>query len=106
SIEDAMVAKITKQYPFLAPAKIPANTYKGQTEDVKTIAVMAVLIALPKLSEQVGYNITKALIENQAELASAHAKGKELSLQGAVKGVSIPFHPGALKYFKEKGALK
>jgi TRAP transporter TAXI family solute receptor len=106
SIEDAMVAKITQQYPFLAPAKIPANTYKGQTEEVKTIAVMAVLIAHPKLSEQVGYNITKALIENQAELASAHAKGKELSLQGAVKGVSIPFHPGAAKYYKEKGVLK
>jgi TRAP transporter TAXI family solute receptor len=106
SIEDAMVAKITQQYPFLAPAKIPANTYKGQTEEVKTIAVMAVLVAHPKLSEQVGYNLTKALIENQAELASAHAKGKELSLQGAVKGVSIPFHPGALKYFKEKGVIK
>jgi len=106
SIEDAMVAKITQQYPFLAPAKIPANTYKGQTEEVKTIAVMAVLIAHPKLSEQVGYNITKALIENQAELASAHAKGKELSLQGAVKGVSIPFHPGAAKYYKEKGVMK
>ena len=106
SIEDAMVAKITQQYPFLAPAKIPANTYKGQTEEVKTIAVMAVLIAHPKLSEDVGYNITKALIENQAELASAHAKGKELNLQGAVKGVSIPFHPGAAKYYKEKGVLK
>ena len=106
SIEDAMVAKITQQYPFLAPAKIPANTYKGQTEEVKTIAVMAVLIAHPKLSEQVAYNLTKALIENQADLASAHAKGKELSLQGAVKGVSIPFHPGAAKYYKEKGAMK
>lgn len=106
SIEDAMVAKITQLYPFLAPAKIPANTYKGQTEEVKTIAVMAVLIADPKLSEQVAYNLTKALIENQAELASAHAKGKELSLQGAVKGVSIPFHPGAAKYYKEKGVMK
>jgi len=106
SIEDPIVAKITQQYPFLAPAKIPANTYKGQTEEVKTIAVMAVLIAHPKLSEQVAYNITKALIENQADLASAHAKGKELSLQGAVKGVSIPFHPGAAKYYKEKGVLK
>jgi TRAP transporter TAXI family solute receptor len=106
SIEDPIVAKITQQYPFLAPAKIPANTYKGQTEEVKTIAVMAVLIAHPKLSEQVAYNITKALIENQADLAAAHAKGKELSLQGAVKGVSIPFHPGAAKYYKEKGVLK
>jgi uncharacterized protein len=105
-IDDAMVAKITQKYPFLAPAKIPANTYKGQPEEVKTIAVMAALIAHPKLSEDVVYNLTKALIENQPELASAHAKGKELTLQGAVKGVSIPFHPGAVKYYKEKGLMK
>jgi TRAP transporter TAXI family solute receptor len=105
-IDDAMVAKITQKYPFLAPAKIPANTYKGQPEEVKTIAVMAVLIASPNVKEEVAYNITKALIENQPELASAHAKGKELSLQGAVKGVSIPFHPGAAKYYKEKGLMK
>ena len=106
SIEDAMVTKITQKYPFLAPARIPANTYKGQPEEVKTIAVMAVLIAHPKVGEDVVYNITKVLIENQAQLAAAHAKGKELSLQGAVKGVSIPFHPGAAKYYKEKGAMK
>jgi hypothetical protein len=106
SIEDAMVTKITQKYPFLAPAKIPANTYKGQPEEVKTIAVMAVLIAHPKVKEDVVYNITKVLIENQAQLAAAHAKGKELSLQGAVEGVSIPFHPGAAKYYKEKGVLK
>jgi len=106
SIEDAMVTKITQKYPFLAPAKIPANTYKGQPEEVKTIAVMAVLIAHPSVKEDVVYNITKVLIENQAQLAAAHAKGKELSLQGAVNGVSIPFHPGAAKYYKEKGVLK
>jgi TRAP transporter TAXI family solute receptor len=106
SIEDAMVAKITQKYPFLAPAKIPANTYKGQPEEVKTIAVMAVLIADPKLSESVVYNLTKTMIDNQSELASAHAKGKELSLQTATKGVSIPFHPGAVKYYKEKGVMK
>ena len=41
----------------------------------------------------------------EAELASAHAKGKELSMTAAVKGVSVPFHPGAVKFYKEKGAL-
>jgi TRAP-type uncharacterized transport system substrate-binding protein len=65
-----------------------------------------VLIAHPKLSESVVYDMTKALFENQADLAAAHAKGKVLSLQGAATGVSIPFHSGAAKYFKEKGVLK
>ncbi len=101
-----MAAKLTQKYPFLAVAKVPANTYKGQTKDASTVAVNAVLIVGNQLKADLVYNMTKALFENQSELASAHAKGKELSLQNAVKGVSIPYHPGAVKYFKEKGAMK
>lgn len=101
-----VTAKLTQKYPFLAAVKIPANSYKGQTEEVPTVAVNAVLIAGNQLKEDVVYNLTKALFENQAELATAHAKGKELKLDQAVKGVSIPFHPGAVKYYKEKGLMK
>jgi TRAP transporter TAXI family solute receptor len=101
-----IAAKLTQKYPFLAAVKVPANTYKGQTAEVSTVAVNAVLIAGNSLSEAMVYNLTKALFENQADLASAHAKGKELNLQYAVKGVSIPFHPGAVKYYKEKGLMK
>lgn len=101
-----MSAKLTAKYPFLAAAKVPAGTYKNQTQDVTTVAVNAVLIVGNDLAADVVYNMTKAMFDNQAELASAHAKGKELNLQYAVKGVSIPFHPGALKYYKEKGAIK
>jgi TRAP transporter TAXI family solute receptor len=106
SIPDDRVAQLTKKYPFLSPATIPANTYKNQTAEVKTIAVNAVLIASSSLKEDLVYKMTKALFDNQAELAAAHAKGKELSLKVAVSGVSIPFHPGAVKYYKEKGAMK
>lgn len=98
--------KLIAKYPFLAPAKVPAGTYKGQDAEVDTVAVNAVLIAGNHLKEDVVYNLTKALFENQSELAQAHAKGKELDLNRAVKGVSIPFHPGAVKYYKEKGAMK
>jgi TRAP transporter TAXI family solute receptor len=101
-----MAAKLTGKYPFLAVAKVPAGTYKNQAQDVATVAVNAVLIVGNQLSVDVVYSMTKALFDSQAELASAHAKGKELNLQYAVKGVSIPFHPGALKYYKEKGAIK
>ncbi len=106
SIPDDKVAALTKKYPFLSPAVIPANTYKNQSEAVKTIAVNAVMIANSELKDDLVYKMTKALFENQAELAAAHAKGKELSLKVAVSGVSIPFHPGAVKYYKEKGAMK
>jgi TRAP transporter TAXI family solute receptor len=99
-------AKLTQKYPFLAAVKVPANTYKGQTAEASTVAVNAVLIAGNQLKDDMVYNLTKALFENQADLASAHAKGKEVNLKYAVQGVSIPFHPGAVKYFQEKGLMK
>ena len=106
SIPDDKAGQLMQKYPFLAPAKVSANTYKGVTAETKTVAVMAVLIVNSEIKGDIVYNITKALFENQAELAIGHAKGKELSLQTAVKGVSIPFHPGAVRYYKEKGVIK
>jgi hypothetical protein len=106
SVPDDMTAKLSQKYSFLAPITIPANTYKGQTEAVKTVAVQATLVVSSEVKEDVVYNITKALFENQADLAKAHNKGKEVSLEKAVKGMSIPLHPGAQKYFKEKGVVK
>jgi len=52
------------------------------------------------------YWLTKTLIEKQPELAQGHAKAKELSKESAIKGMTIPFHPGAEKYYKEIGLLK
>lgn len=106
AIPDDMIAKLIQKYPFLTPFTIPANTYKNQAQPVKTVAVQATLIVSSEVKEDVVYNITKALFDNQPDLAKVHAKGKELSLENAVKGMSIPFHPGAAKYFKEKGVLK
>jgi len=99
-------AKLIQKHPFFAAVKVPANTYKGLTADVPTVAVNAVLIAGNQLKEDMVYNLTKALFENLPDLAATHAKGKEVNLQYAVQGVSIPFHPGAVKYFKEKGLMK
>ena len=106
NITDSKAAAITKKYPFLSTFTIPANTYKNQTTPVKTVAVNAVLIASTDVKDDVAYSIVKSLFESQNELAAAHAKGKELNLKTASSGVSIPFHPGAVKYFKEKGLMK
>jgi hypothetical protein len=105
NIAPDMVDKLAARYPFLSAAKVPANTYKGLAEEVNTVAVNAVLIVSSQMKEDVVYQLTKALFENQKDLAAAHAKGAELSLPAAVKGVSIPFHPGAVKYYKEKKAM-
>ena len=106
SIPDDVIKKLIDKYPFFTEFVIPAGTYKGQTADVKTVAMKATLVAGAEVPEKVIYDLTKALFENQPELASAHAKGAELSLENAVNGVSVPFHPGAEKYYKEVGAIK
>jgi uncharacterized protein len=106
SLADDKANELVKQYPFLTKVTIPGNTYRNLPGEVKTVAVNAVLIANADVKDDVAYNLVKALFENQADLASAHAKGKELSLKTASTGVSIPFHPGALKYYKEKGITK
>jgi TRAP transporter TAXI family solute receptor len=106
SIADDKAGQLTKKYPFLTQLAIPANTYKGQTAEVKTVAVNAVLIGKKDLKDGVAYDLVRSLFEGQAELAQAHAKGKELTLKSAATGVSIPFHPGAQKFFREKGVAK
>ncbi len=106
NISATKAAALVKKYPFLSKFTIPAGTYKNQTTPVKTVAVNAVLIASTDVKEDLAYNLVKTLFENQKELSVAHAKGKELSLKTASTGVSIPFHPGAAKYYKEKGVMK
>jgi len=105
NVSDDKAKQLVKKYPFLSAFTIPAGTYKSITKDVKTVAVNAVLIVNTEVSNDVAYNLVKALFDNQKDLGLAHAKGKELNLKKASSGVSIPFHPGAIKYFKEKGVL-
>lgn len=105
SLDDATIKALTDKYQFLTAYTIPAGSYPGQTEEVKTVAVKAILVTGAEVSEEVVYNLTKALFENQPELASAHAKGEFLDIKTATDGISIPFHPGAEKYLKEQGAL-
>lgn len=105
-IDDEHAKILSDAHPFYTTYPIPGGSYKGVDNDVQTVAVKATIIASPKLSEDVVYNFTKALFDNQGEIASAHAKGEELGLEYAVSGISVPFHPGAEKYFKEVGAIK
>ena len=95
--------KLQKEHPFFVPSKIPAGTYRGVDHDVTTPAVMAILITHDKVSEEVVYKFTKAMFDNIKDIQGAHAKAKEITLKTALDGLTIPLHPGAAKFFKEKG---
>jgi TRAP transporter TAXI family solute receptor len=91
--------------PFVA-VTIPANTYKGQDKDVPTAAVVNYLVTSSAVSDDLAYQMTKLVYESLPELASAHAAGREIKLETAASDSPVPLHPGAIKYFKEKGVLK
>jgi len=123
-LDDETIARLVKMYPFYAKITIPAGTYKGAEADVNTITTMAQWVVDNQVPKNVVYDLTKALWEkgtfvlrkagagaaeapSGAEImAAAHAKGKDVTLETALKGMAIPLHPGAAMYYKEKGMIK
>lgn len=105
-LEGGKVDEVIAKFPFLVKDAIPAKTYKGQENDVPTLSVQAILVANKDMPDDVAYELTKTLYENTEAIAKAHNKGSEITLEKAADGVTIPFHPGAEKYLREKGAIK
>jgi TRAP transporter TAXI family solute receptor len=103
SVPEEVVDKIGP--PFVS-VKIPANTYTGQDKDVPTAAVANYLVTSSSVSDDLAYRMTRLIFENLRDLANAHAAGKEIKLETAATGNPIPLHPGAIRYYKEKGLLE
>ncbi len=104
SIPPAVVAKIDD--PAYQAAVIPANTYEDQTADVPTVAIGNVLVTRADLPADTVYKMTKAMFTHLPELVAAHSAAKAIKLENAVKGLPIPLHPGAAKYYREVGLIK
>jgi len=85
---------------------IPANTYAGQEKDVPTAAVTNYLVTSTAVSDDLAYQMTKLIFESLPELANSHVAGKDIRLETAASGSPIPLHPGAIRYYKEKGVLR
>lgn len=102
SISDADLAKVKAAMPWLSTMVIPANTYKGQTEDVQVVGTLGGFFCRDDLDNGIAYKMTKALIEHMDELAKTHPLLEGFDPANAAKS-SIPLHPGAAKYYQELG---
>ena len=102
SIDDEHMKTLLEECPYYTENTISADTY-GLDEDVKTVAVGAVVIASNDVAEDDIYNFVSAVFENTDAIETAHAKGAELDLDYAASITSVPYHAGAAKYFEEKG---
>lgn len=100
--------KILAENKFFAKGVIPSGTYKGQDADVQTVVVAALWITSADQPDELVYEITKGLWNDSTRklLDSGHAKGKDITKETALDGVSIPLHPGAERFYREAGLLK
>ncbi len=101
-LDDEHIGLLQDNYGFYTKTVIPAGTYKGVDEDATTVSVRATIIASTDVEDDIIYNFVKAMFDNKESLVAGHAKFEFLNLEDAVKGISVPFHPGAVRYYEEQ----
>jgi hypothetical protein len=97
---------LVRQFPFYTMGEIPPRTYKGQDHAIATPAVMAVVVARPELSDDLVYRFTRAVFDNLPQFHASHVAARNLTLQTALAGMALPLHPGAERFFKERGIAR
>lgn len=101
-VEDEMSDKLVADYPFYTKINIPAGTYKDQAEDVKAVAVSAMLAVSSDMDEELAYQLVKTLYDNLDRVELAHTVGKMIRPETGQDGMSITLHPGAKRFFDGK----
>ncbi|MCM3570544.1 TAXI family TRAP transporter solute-binding subunit [Neobacillus mesonae] len=94
---------LIKKYPSYFPVTIPANTFKNQTQPVETVAVSNMLIGAADLSDDVVYQMLDTMYKNTDQLEKSFKGAGNMKPEEGINGITVPLHPGAVKYFKEKG---
>jgi uncharacterized protein len=104
STED-IVPRLRQKYgsELYYTAVIPAGTYKTNP-DVPVVAVANLLVVSESMPEALAHDITKLLFDKQTDLEAIHPQARELSIETALKGSTIPYHPGAIRYYRERSA--
>ncbi len=105
-IQSYLPAIIKKHGKIYNNEIIPKGTYARQEADIKTIGVPVILVTTAGMDEKLVYAITKMMFEKKADLVAVHKQARSLSLKAAVNLDEVPFHPGAIKYYKEQGVMK
>jgi TRAP transporter TAXI family solute receptor len=85
---------------------IPGGTYPGRSSDVGVVAVANILVVDERMNDDLAYDLTRVLFDKQKEIAAVHPEGARLTLETAIAGSPAPFHPGAIRYYRERAVWK
>jgi TRAP transporter TAXI family solute receptor len=102
-IGEKEIKVMNERYPFVYPLTLPANTYKGQDKEMYIQGAKTHIICREDLPDELVYRVTKALMENPKDVAAIHPAAKEVMIKNFFGNIQAPFHPGAIKYYKEIG---
>ncbi|MGB5081005.1 MAG: TAXI family TRAP transporter solute-binding subunit [Burkholderiales bacterium] len=100
--DDKMQAMMAMLPKSMSRTRLPANTYPGQDKAVNIFAFASYIVAASRLSEDTVYKVTQTLFDNLKEFHTFHGTANEWTLQESLEDPKIPYHPGAIRYFKEK----
>lgn len=100
---DEEIEKIITKFPFYSKFLLPANIYRGQDYEVQNPSVWNTVIANANVDADLVYQLTKAVFEHQDYMVKIHPFAKYTTPENAVTHAVIPLHPGAVRYYKEKG---
>ena len=103
ALDKEHVDQLVAASPYYSAATIPAGTYSGIDEDIATVSVQAVILANDTVAEDDVYKLVADIFDNAASLVETHAKYGEIDLDKGASITTVPYHPGAAKYFGEKG---
>ena len=105
-IPDAAIRKIQEAFPFYVKVPVAGDTYRGMQEPVNAVAVKMLLVTTTKASEKAVYDTVRQLYDNLGTVRASHKAGESISLEKALDGMTVPLHPGAERFFRERGLVK
>lgn len=106
SIPEDKIAALVKQTPGLEPHEVPAGIYKGVDYPVKGVASVSHILARDDMPEDVAYSIVKTIAENWGRYPSVVKSMAYVKLEEMARDVGVPYHPGALRYYRERGWVR
>lgn len=102
-INSDAIKKFVEERPYYVMTTIPAGTYNGVDDDTETYAVKATVVTSSDVSEDTVYKFVKTFFENLDDFKASHAAFRNLKPEEMLQGLTAPLHPGAVKYYKERG---